>query len=299
MNGTGLEVRHTGLLATVQDLGRPGLAELGVGRSGAADHRALRLANRLVGNPPAAAGIEVTLGGLSVVAVRDLLVALTGAHCPLTGTPGRGAALNAPFHLHAGDRLDLGVPTAGLRTYLAVRGGIDVRPVLGSRSSDLLAGIGPAPLTAGDLLPVGTAGGSAPAVDIAPVREPEAGVVELAVHVGPRDDWFAPGALTALTAEPYEVSAESNRIGMRLLGAELARSRTEELPSEGMVPGALQVPPSGLPTLLLADAPVTGGYPVIAVVAAADLDRAAQCRPGQQVRFRLSPGPATGRRSAG
>lgn len=288
MSRRALEVLVAGALSTVQDLGRPGLAELGIGASGAADRRSFELANRLVGNGRRAAGIEVTFGGLAVQARGDLLLAATGAPCPLSTTRPSGSGMNVPFYLHDGDRLDVGVPRTGLRTYLAVRGGVDVAPVLGSRSTDLLAGIGPEPLAAGAELGVGDEVAADPTVDVAAVADPTGGVIDLSVVPGPRDDWFVPDALTALAAEPYDVSSESNRIGMRLNGRELVRARTAELPSEGMVPGALQVPPSGRPTVFLADHPVTGGYPVIAVVVRADLDRAAQARPGQLLRFHVA-----------
>ncbi|GAA4858812.1 5-oxoprolinase subunit C family protein [Saccharopolyspora rosea] len=281
-----LEVLATGPLATVQDLGRPGLADIGVGRSGAADRGSLRLANRLVGNDEGAAAVEVTLGGLAVRAGADLVVAVTGAPCPVT-VAGRGAAANAVLRLPAGAELRLGAPARGLRSYLAVRGGVAVEPVLGSRATDVLAGLGPDPLEPGAVLPVGPAPARFPQVDAAPVAALPADELVLRVAPGPRHDWFTADALTTLLGEAYEVTAQSNRIGMRLDGPALPRARTEELPSEGMVPGALQVPPSARPTLFLADHPVTGGYPVIAVVTAADVDRAAQARPGQRVRFRL------------
>ncbi|MER5393650.1 biotin-dependent carboxyltransferase family protein [Saccharopolyspora sp. NPDC002686] len=280
-----VEVLATGPLATVQDLGRPGLAGIGVGPSGAADGGAFRLANRLVGNDEGAAAIEVTFGGLEVRATRDLTVALTGAPCPIT-VDGRGAAANSVVRVPSGAVLKLGLPDRGLRSYLAVRGGIDVEPVLGSRATDVLAGLGPEPLAPGSVLRVGPAPQQFPRVDQAPVAVCAADEITLRVAFGPRHDWFTEEALTALVSSPYEVTAESNRVGMRLAGPALERSRTDELPSEGMVPGALQVPPSARPTLFLADHPVTGGYPVIAVVVAADLDKAAQARPGQRIRFR-------------
>lgn len=283
-----LVVVATGPFATVQDLGRAGQAALGVGVSGAADRAALRLGNRLVGNEEGAAGIEATLGGLVVRANGDLVVALTGAPCPATagGVP---VAANAPVRLPAGAELALGAPPAGLRSYLAVRGGVDVPPVLGSRSTDTLAGLGPAALTAGGELPVGPPPARQPNVDLAPVPAPAAGEVRLRVLRGPRDDWFTDESLDRLTGSSYVVSADSDRVGLRLRGAPLDRARGDELPSEGVVPGAVQVPPSGLPTLFLADAPVTGGYPVVAVVLDADLDLAGQLRPGQPVRFSGSP----------
>ncbi|WP_182908687.1 biotin-dependent carboxyltransferase family protein [Microbispora sp. H13382] len=287
-----LVVLAPGPLTTVQDLGRRRHSHLGVGRSGAADRGALRLANRLLANPEDAACLEVTLGGLKVRATGDLLVALTGAPCPATVTDAegrtRGIGHASVERLPDGATLRLGVPSRGLRTYLAVRGGVDVPEVLGSRATDLLSGLGPERPAPGSVLPVGPAPAEFPVADLAPVPGPGSGVLTLGVMPGPRHDWFRPGALAALCAEPYEVTAHSDRVGMRLRGPRLERTREGELPSEGMVPGALQVPPSGQPTLFLADHPVTGGYPVIAVLHDADVDRAAQARPGQRVRFRVT-----------
>ncbi|MBB3087024.1 biotin-dependent carboxyltransferase family protein [Geodermatophilus sabuli] len=275
-----LTVLSTGPLTTVQDAGRPGQGALGIGRSGACDRAAAALANRLVGNDPDAAVLEATLGGLALRAGADLLVATTGARCP--GSP----AHNAPHRLAAGAELRLGLPATGLRTYLAVRGGIAVEPVLGSRATDLLSGLGPPALSAGDVLPVGEATGPLPGVDLAPVPDPAGGEVTVRLLPGPRADWFAEDAAAVLTGTGWTVTGESNRIGLRLDGPPLERVRTGELASEGMVRGALQVPPSGLPVLFLADAPVTGGYPVIGYVDDADVDRCGQLCPGQTVRFR-------------
>ena len=282
-----LEVLRTGPLATVQDRGRFGHAGIGVGVSGAADRGSLALANRLLGNPAGAAAVECTLGGLEVRAQRDLTVAVTGAPCPVT-VDGRGAAVNAVLRLPAGSVLRLGTPPRGLRSYLAVRGGVDVDPVLGSRATDVLAKLGPEVLAPGSVLPVGAPPAAFPVVDAAPVAALPEELV-LTATPGPRDDWFSDDALDALFSEPYEVTARSDRIGMRLDGPPLHRSREGELPSEGMVAGALQVPPASTPTLFLADHPVTGGYPVIAVLPVAEVDRAAQARPGQRLRFRRAP----------
>lgn len=280
-----LLVLVTGMLATVQDLGRPGHAGIGLARSGAADRTAFRLANRLVGNPESAPGIEVTFGGLVVRADAHCTVAVTGATCPLMvdGTP---QPVNTVLHLPPGGESRLGAPSAGLRSYVAVRGGIAVPTELGSAATDRMSGLGPPPLAPGTVLPVGEAGAAVPTVDLAPVAGPEAGPVTLRVLLGPRDDWFTPDAVSSLWRNEFQVTSDSDRVGIRLSGEPLARQRTGELPSEGMVPGALQVPPSGLPTLFLADHPVTGGYPVIGVVLTVDVDRAAQLRPGQGVRFR-------------
>ncbi|WP_380282930.1 biotin-dependent carboxyltransferase family protein [Kitasatospora purpeofusca] len=279
-----VRVIHPGFGATVQDLGRPGHAALGVGRSGAVDRRSLRLANRLVGNREEAAAIEAPLGGLVLDIGHHATIALTGAPCD-AHADGRAVDLNAPVRLVPGSRLTIGVPYEGLRVYLAVRGGVDLPPVLGSRSTDTLSGIGPARLSVGDLLPVGDLTAGWPAADFAPQRGLPAEPV-LRILPGPRDDWFTPESLAALCARPYGVTDHSDRVGMRLTGPVLHRARAGELPSEAAVPGALQVPPDGQPILFLADHPVTGGYPVIATVHEDDLPLAAQTRPGQALRFR-------------
>jgi biotin-dependent carboxylase-like uncharacterized protein len=279
-----LTVLAAGPLTTVQDRGRPGWASIGVTRSGAADRAAADLANRLVGNDVSAAVLEVTAGGLRVRAERTLLVAVTGAPAPVT-VDGRPAPFDAPLTLATGQVLAMALPPVGLRSYLAVRGGIDVPPVLGSRSTDTLSGLGPGRLAPGDRLPVGTLAADEPIVDVAAVGAPSSRPV-LGVLPGPRRDWLTPGAWTALTREAWTVTADSNRVGLRLSGPALERSRTGELPSEGLVPGAVQVPPDGAPVLFLADHPVTGGYPVLAVVETSDLPAAAQLRPGDVVRFR-------------
>lgn len=281
-----LTVLATGPSATVQDAGRVGWAAIGVPRSGAADPSSAGLANRLVGNRPEAAVLEVTAGGLRLRAERTVLVAVTGARAPVR-VGGRPAPANSPLALRSGDLLVLGTPDAGLRSYVAVRGGIDVPPVLGSRSTDTLSGLGPAPLAAGDRLPIGSLAGEEPVVDVAPVRAPSGDPV-LGVLPGPRRTWLAPDAWTVLTTRPWTVTPDSDRVGLRLAGPRLQRARADELPSEGLVPGALQVPPDGAPVLFLADHPVTGGYPVLGVVVSADLPAAAQLRPGDTLRFRAA-----------
>jgi biotin-dependent carboxylase-like uncharacterized protein len=277
-----LTVLATGPLSTVQDQGRPGRAALGIGRSGACDRASAALANRLVGNPADAALLEVTFGGLVLRAESDLVVVATGARCP-------GAPHAAPTVLRRGAELRLGTPASGLRSYLAVRGGIAVAPVLGSRATDVLAGLGPAVLGPGDVLPVGEPTAPPAEVDVAPVADPPAGEVTVAVLPGPRADWFGDAGWAALTGQSWRVTSESNRVGLRLAGEPLVRLHDGELPSEGMVRGALQVPPSGSPVLFLADHPVTGGYPVIGYVADADVDRCGQLRPEQPLRFRAAP----------
>jgi len=337
-----VEVVRPGPLTTIQDLGRAGLAHLGVPASGAADAGSLRLANELVGNDEDAACLEVTLGRLELHVSFDAVVAVAGAPAPVrlipavggerdladpesargqtvdrdqanhrdpgsdqSRTAGPGPAHETAFAVLAGTVLRLGAPATGLRSYLAIGGGIEVPPVLGSRSADLLSGLGPPPLRPGDLLPVGRArsrlvsgearrpptAGPAAATQRPGAQAPTATV--LRVVRGPRDDWFTEDAMITLAGEIYRVSAASNRSGLRLAGPPLLRSRRDELPSEGVAAGSLQVSHDGQPILLLADRPTTGGYPVIGVVVSADLAAAAQLRPGQPVRFRLAGRYAT------
>ncbi|MFD8082863.1 biotin-dependent carboxyltransferase family protein [Kitasatospora sp. NPDC059722] len=276
-------VVSTGLLTTVQDLGRPGHAHLGVPRSGALDQPAHRLANRLVGNPATAATLETTVLGCAVRARRAVTVAVTGAPCAVR-VDGRPAAWAAPVRVPAGALLEVGAATSGVRSYVAFAGGLAVTPVLGSRSTDLLSGLGPAPLAVGDELALGTPCGPAAGADV--VASPAApDPLLLPVLIGPRDDWFTERSLAVLTGSGYRVSPTSNRIGLRVDGPPLERAREGELPSEGMVLGAVQVPPDGRPVVFLADHPTTGGYPVIGVVPAAALPAAAQAAPGTPVRF--------------
>jgi biotin-dependent carboxylase-like uncharacterized protein len=282
-----LHVVRAGLLTTVQDAGRPGYAHLGVPHSGALDAPALALANRLVGNAPGAAGLETTVTGCALRASRPVLAAVTGAACAVR-VDGRPAAWGAPVRVPQGAVLEVGAAAQGLRSYLAVAGGVAVAPVLGSRSTDLLSGLGPPPLADGSDLPVGEPAGHGAAVDAQPYGAgapgPRGGLV-LPLVLGPRDDWFTPAALTVLATAVWTVSPASNRIGLRTLGPALARVRDTELPSEGMVLGAVQVPPDGRPVVFLADHPTTGGYPVIGVVPVPALSFAAQSTPGTPLRF--------------
>jgi biotin-dependent carboxylase-like uncharacterized protein len=281
-----IRVDETGLLATVQDLGRPGLASSGVSRSGALDRGALRTANRLVGNRESAAALEITLGGFAAVAERGLWIAAAGAWGRIQ-LDGREVDPYTAHEWRAGTTLRWAPFTAGLRGYLAVRGGIDAPRTAGSRATDVLAGLGPAVLRTGDVVTIGDdTAGPVPVPGVAPWGPPRDDEVEVALAAGPRADWFDPDAVRALFEEPWTVSTDADRVGIRLDGPALERRTAGELPSEGMVPGALQVPPSGRPVVLLADGPVTGGYPVIAVVTDAALDLLGQVRPGTRIRFR-------------
>ncbi|MFE7132504.1 biotin-dependent carboxyltransferase family protein [Streptomyces sp. NPDC057638] len=286
MTDRALAVVRAGALTTVQDTGRPGHAHLGVPRSGALDPGAAAFVNRLVGNAGDAAVLETTLTGCAVRPRRAVTVAVGGAPCPVT-VDGRPVAFGAPVRVAAGALLEAGRATAGVRSYLAFSGGIAVEPVLGSRSTDLLSGLGPPPLVDGAVLPLGrpVGGAVAGAVDgLAPWPAPPAELV-LRIRFGPRADWFTPGALRTLTRGLHRASAAGNRIGLRLSGPPLERARGGELASEGMVLGAVQVPPDGLPVVFLADHPTTGGYPVVAVADERDLAAAAQTVPGTPVRF--------------
>jgi biotin-dependent carboxylase-like uncharacterized protein len=278
-------VVRAGPMTTVQDLGRPGLAHLGVPRSGAADAPALRRANRLAGNPEDAAAVETTMLGVALRLDVDRWIAVTGATAPVTID---GELVTTPVLLPAGALLRVGTATRGLRSYVGVGGGLDVPPVLGGRGTDRLSGLGPAPLAGGDTLPLGPDPGRRGADEPAPPQPPAEPVLRL--RPGPRDDWFVPGTLDLLATGPYRVSTDSDRIGLRLDGPAPRRDRGGELPSEPLVLGALQVPPDGRPVLFLADHPTTGGYPVVGVVHPDDVPLAAQARPGTRVQFRPLPG---------
>ncbi|MEV4821730.1 biotin-dependent carboxyltransferase family protein [Micromonospora sp. NPDC049274] len=276
-----IEVLRAGALTTVQDLGRPGWAHLGVPRSGALDPTALRLANRLVGNPEQAAGLEITLTGCTLRLTHAATVAITGAEVAVRAGD-RPGDTGRPLTVPAGTVLRVGPARRGVRSWLAVAGGIDVPPVLGSRATDTLAGLGPPVLRDGDRLPLGVPVAEPAPVDVT-VGPPPAPELHLSVRLGPRDDWFTPSALDLLFGTPYTVSPVSNRVGARLAGAALPRAVAGELPSEGIVLGAVQVPADGQPLIFLADHPTTGGYPVMGVVT--DVTPLAQARPGTTVRF--------------
>jgi biotin-dependent carboxylase-like uncharacterized protein len=281
-----IEVLDAGSLTTIQDLGRPGWAHIGVSRSGAADTRAFTLANRLVGNEESAPALETTVRGPVLRFLRDTLVALAGAPVEARAGP-RSLTMHAPEWVHSGETLEIGAARTGVRTYIAMRGGIATERVLGSAATDLLSGLGPPPLRAGVTIRLGFAVRGWPAEGVAPIPglPPEP---RLRVALTPRADWFPDEAIQLFVSTPWEVSPDSNRVGVRLGGASLKRTHAEELRSEGVLSGAIQVPPSGAPILLLVDHPTTGGYPVLAVVLADDLPLAGQLAPGQTVRFALA-----------
>ncbi len=278
-----LEVRSAGPQVTVQDLGRPGQAHLGVPRSGALDTPAHRLANRLVGNDESAATLECLGGQLSVLTRTAVTIAVTGAHVPVT-VAGRGQEWGNAVSVAAGSVVELGAATQGLRAYLAVSGGVMVEPVLGSRSTDLLSGLGADQVREGDVLPLGEPHRSPSPVD---AGRPPRRSRELRLRLGPRDDWFEAASIEALSGSAYVVGSDSNRIGLRLEGEPIRRRGDDELPSEGMVLGAVQVPPNGQPVVFLNDHPTTGGYPVVGVVMLEDLAVCAQLRPGDEVTLRV------------
>jgi biotin-dependent carboxylase-like uncharacterized protein len=283
-----LEVLAPGPLTLVQDLGRVGLAAVGVGRSGAADRGAFRLGARLLAQPYTAAALEVLFGGLSIRAQGSVMLALTGAPAP-ADIDGRGVGHCGPFTLCDGQILTLGTPPVGLRTYVSVRGGVNVPPILGSRATDTLSGLGPEPIRTGDVVPIGPPPADFPNVDQAPTALLTGETLVLYALRGPRDDWLA--NVESLTATEWTVSSSSDRVGIRLTGEPLQRHGDrvgQELPSEGVVRGSIQVPPGGEPVIFLADHPVTGGYPVVAVLLDDDIDRAAQAVPGQRIRIVLA-----------
>lgn len=275
----GLFVVEPGLFTTVQDLGRPGWGGWGVPAAGALDEEALRLANRLVGNPPGAAALEITLSGPVLKAVGDLDLAVVGG--PFGPAPGEVIPLDD------GRTLALAAGPGAVRAIVAVAGGIDVPEVLGSRSTCVSARFGGFQgrrLGRGDVLAVGPPEGRR-LPGRASVVPPPAGDVVLRAMPGPQEDLFDPGLRAAFWRETYRILPESNRMGIRLRGASLGVVETAALPSEGTAPGAVQITADGQPIVLLAERPTTGGYPKIATVAAADLGLLARTAPGRRVRF--------------
>lgn len=280
-----MRVEDPGLLTLLQDLGRPGNGDLGVTESGASDQASARAANTAVGNDSSAAVLE-NIGGLELTALVDTVVAVTGARAAVT-VGGRRVGLGEPALVSAGETVAVGPATLGLRSYLAVRGGFTADQVLGSTATDMLSGLGPEQVTVGTLAGTFRAQGTVGTTVSNPLRVRDTGGVthaELRCVPGPRDDWFDGGAEN-LTSRAWEVSGRSNRVGLRLDGDPLTRSRGGELASEGIVAGSVQVPADGRPVVFLRDHAVTGGYPVVATVIAEDLDIAGQLPPGGTVSF--------------
>ncbi|HEY2394877.1 MAG TPA: biotin-dependent carboxyltransferase family protein [Rudaea sp.] len=307
-----IRVLSPGWLTSVQDTGRSGHAAIGAGVAGAMDGAALRLANALVGNSGNAAAVEITLRGPRLRFETDALIALTGAtidaRCGAQAIPAW-----RPVAIGAGGELELGDMRRGARAYLAVAGGIDVAEVLGSRSTDINAALGPfngRGLVAGDELPIaemaperfarlrralratspdraGESGGVVAAhwsLDPQPWFDLR-GDLPVALLRGSHFDRLDAASRQALFTDSFRVGNESNRVGYRLEGPRLNPGEPLELISEGVVPGTVQLPPNGSPIVLMAESPTTGGYPRIGHVASVDLPRLAQRRPGEHVRF--------------
>lgn len=301
-----LEVVKTGAQMLVQDTGRPGHTGLGVSASGAADRRALHRANRAVGNDRNVGALEIAGGGAELLSNVRTVVVLTGATSSANIVSADDEVLplrhSEPTAIEAGDSIHIGALTDGIRTYLAVRGGFKLPPILTSLATDTLSGIGPTPLTTGDRLPIGDKA-CVHAVQplLGPVHSPDnyekdatpqsarsAEPCQLRVVLGPRTDWFTEQAIEDLTGQDWTVTPNSDRVGLRLQGEfPLDRAITRELPSEGAVTGAIQVPPDGQPVLFMPDHPLTAGYPIIGAVIDEDLDLAGQLAPGMNLRFRI------------
>lgn len=280
-----IQVVRSGVCDLVMDQGRPGWASIGVPAGGAADRAALATANRLVGNDATAAGLEITQAGPRLLFPAGGVVALTGARFCAARSSGAGVAWNETLVLAPGETLSLDGAMTGVRCWLAVRGGLVVPPVMGSASTFLPGAFGGhqgRALRAGDRLGVGPFAGTLRLLRSHPPSD--VGDRPLRVVAGPQAGWFDDAGLMAFFGSRYRISAASDRRGLRLSGADVTHGRTE-LASQGVLPGAVQVPPDGQPIILGWDGPVTGGYPVIAGVIAADWPRLAQLRPGEEVRF--------------
>jgi biotin-dependent carboxylase-like uncharacterized protein len=281
-----IEVLRAGLCDLVMDMGRSGLGALGVPAGGAADPEALAAANALVGNDERAAGLEFTLRGASLGFPQGATAALTGARFAATRSSGAAVKWNETLVLAPGEALTLDLAESGCRCWLALQGGLDVPWVMGSRSTFLPAGFGGyqgRALRSGDTLGFGPQKDGVRLLRARPPAVVETDVC-LRVVAGPQASWFDDAGLAAFFGCLYQTQAASDRRGLRLKGPPVTYLRSE-LPSQGALPGAIQVPPDGQPIILGWDGPVTGGYPVIAGVVAADWPRLAQLKPGDAVRF--------------
>jgi antagonist of KipI len=286
-----MEVRAPGLLTTVQDLGREGYGPMGVSASGAADPIALRIGNRLAGNAEGAAALEMTLLGGSFVFPQRAVIALAGADfgATLDNVP---VEMWSSIEVQPGQTLRTGPTRGGARCYLCVKGGIDVKLLLGSASTHLLSGLGGLEgraLRKGDVLRIGSASGSFRTFR---KRKAQNRLLEklaprkaLRVTVGPQSDWFPPEAQEKFYGSTYRVAEESNRMGLRLEGAAMTTPEGGEMISEGVSLGAVQITAGGLPIILFVEQQTTGGYPKIANVISADLSSLGQLRPRDEIRF--------------
>ncbi len=283
----GIVVLSPGMLTTVQDLGRWGYQDRGVPVSGPMDGVAHRLANACVGNAEHAATLEVTLLGPELRFDEDATFAIVGGDL--------GATLDqavvktcTPLHAHAGATLRFKGRQSGARAYLAVHGGIDVPPILGSRATHVLSAMGGyrgRPLAAGDRLPLAAHSSGAASRRSFPRRPLPEGGARLRVLPGPQDEFFDESALEQLQQTRFLVSSQSNRMAYRLTGGAISRTGDREMISDATFFGGIQVPPSGEPILLMADRQTSGGYPQIATVITADLPTAGQLAPGDWIEF--------------
>ncbi|GGG82586.1 allophanate hydrolase [Salipiger pallidus] len=283
-----LDVLQAGPMTSIQDHGRHAHKRFGVPAAGAMDRPALDLANALCGNAPEAAALEFTGLGGTFRAGADMLCAVTGGECQIT-VEGKTVPSYESFRVSAGDTLRIGALRGAVWGYMAVAGGIDVPQVLGARATHLrfaLGGIDGRPLAAGDTLPVGEA---EPGIGLRPREVPAPASAELPIRIvaGPQDDYFDADTLALLTSAVFTVSPQRDRMAMALDGQELRAAQGHDIVSDGIVPGAIQVPASGRPMVLMADAQTTGGYPKIATVASVDLPRLAQLPTGATFRFEL------------
>jgi antagonist of KipI len=275
------------MLTTVQDLGRWGWQASGVPVAGPMDEYSHRLANRLVGNDPSAAALEITLIGPELEVSADVVCAVAGADFQIT-TDGRAVPVHQAFTLAAADRLKFGERRAGARATLAIRGGIDVEPVFGSRATSLISHMGGyhgRALQAGDVLPIGEAASAGPVRTAIPLAVPDGGAT-LRVMRGPHEHMFTRSAYDTLFGSRFLVTTHSNRMGYRLEGPALSLAAPTDMLSDATPAGSIQVPASGQPILLMADRQTTGGYARIATVISADAPVAGQLAPGDWIEFR-------------
>lgn len=286
-----IEVLKPGLFTTIQDRGRWGYQSYGVGIAGALDPFAFSVANLLVGNPEGAAGLEITLQGPALKFHREAAVAITGADLD-PKLESQSIPNWACVSFPSGAMLSFKGKKSGVRAYLAVSGGIDVPPVMGSRSTYLLGkfgGLEGRALRAQDLLPLGPLPGNGPDLGEksfpAQLRPPYRKDPVLRVVMGPFDEFFSEEGKQDFLSTRYTITAQSDRMGYRLQGTPITRRKKEELITCGLANGTIQVPPNGQPILLLADRQTIGGYPIIATLIHADLPLVAQSAPGDQLCF--------------